>query len=1253
MPSRWRRWGRRAAWALTVVAVVAIAALVVVVRALDQPWLKRRIVAMAKQSTGLDVDWTTTHVALFSGLRVERLTVQTPPALRAVAPEFVRVDGLDVTWTARSLVAGTPRFGALRVERLALTLVRDAAGRTSLTTIEPHGDGKPPPPEVPLSRTPADSLDGPPPIGRIDVAAASVTVLAEAPGAPRERLRVDGLALHATLARAGRGFALAAALGTPEAPLGLTVERTRDGVAAGEAKAKLAARIEASPSAASARVDLEVLSQTLSPSTPVKEVAHVEASARFGDGRVRVTVQKTRVGDGAATADAELELPDGGAPRIVHAEGAIDLPRVLALVPSSLVPVEAERASLRYRIDGQHASVEGEVGRVRVLGGAGIVADGGKLTLTAKPEGGATVIHAVLPLAALTLPGVAAGRLHATVDAKIAADGAIGGEATVRFGDVRYGGGAGRGGGARGGKGTRVQARDGELDVRAEALRIDQSLPLASRGTISLSLRAAGVDAVNGATHAVADGVAVNAAAKLTGAPPYALSVDAPIVRLRLSSGGRALVDAPLHLGAQLADVRIDLPHPRRSGGVATADLTLGALHATLDATKWADAVDYKLRVDAPSLAVVAPFAGAAAGRAPWDKMSATLASAGRVDHLAAPSLREHTTLALAHGTWKGPSGAIATDRLELDATSNGNVAKHDLTLALRTHALTVDGALQGDVALDGKASFDVRAPAAHVVVATSGAAGPKLALDAALGFDRARRAVSWDADVSISRLASLAPLTHGGVSGFDFESLAVTLKGAGSFAGLVHDIDPKGQVHFAPDPLRTLAADGTFDLAVDNLDWSQGNREIGAPHARWHAVLASNGDRRLIHGTLTVDALELDFGDHEIVLRDVVDDIDGTVDGDLRAGVAALDHRLAIKKIDQDLLHPYRMGDVSLVIRANRDRDGVVHIAEISLGNRVGGTTMSLRGGLDAGRERRSLSLRGTLTQDLSRFWAVPGQLQGRGTASVQLRLDSGNLRTYHTLAAVRISGATVELPRAGVKIESMDGEIPLTADLVADADGMHLLGSTSINAYSELRFADQHPLLSRPSFFSIKRLTTPLISVAPLAGNLRVDNNIVALNQLELGVRGGRVTGQCIVDWRGGADAVVETRVRASDVKSSHGEPFDGNAALVVSTHDRSVDGRAEILRIGRRHLLDLLDLHDPHHADAAVNRVRRALGLGYPDHVRLTFNHGFADAKIAFGGLARLVSVDELRGIPMGPVIDKVMAPLARKPEEEEEP
>jgi uncharacterized protein involved in outer membrane biogenesis len=306
VPRRWRRWARRTAAATAILVALALVAVVVVLRSLDRPWLKRRIVALAHARTGLDVDYTAARVSIFSGLSIERLIVKTPPALRGEAPELVRADGLAVSWTLRSLVAGTPRFGALRVDSLALTLVRDAAGRTSLSTIEPHGDGKPAPVVAP-SRALEDALAGPPPIARIDIARATVTLLAEPANAPKERFVADGLALHAALSPEGHGFALAATLGSPAAPLTVDVTRTRDGAAAGEARARLAASVTASPSAASARLDIAVERQTLAPETRVHDVAHAEASARAlatsaeiqrdADDRSLIAASRSRVDD--------------------------------------------------------------------------------------------------------------------------------------------------------------------------------------------------------------------------------------------------------------------------------------------------------------------------------------------------------------------------------------------------------------------------------------------------------------------------------------------------------------------------------------------------------------------------------------------------------------------------------------------------------------------------------------------------------------------------------------------------------------------------------------------------------------------------------------------------------------------------------------------------------------------------------------------------------------------------------------------
>jgi len=215
--------------------------------------------------------------------------------------------------------------------------------------------------------------------------------------------------------------------------------------------------------------------------------------------------------------------------------------------------------------------------------------------------------------------------------------------------------------------------------------------------------------------------------------------------------------------------------------------------------------------------------------------------------------------------------------------------------------------------------------------------------------------------------------------------------------------------------------------------------------------------------------------------------------------------------------------------------------------------------------------------------------------------------------------------------------------------ANGAKLVHLAHDNSYSELRFADQHPMFSQHSYLTIAHIDTPWISIAPFAGNLAIQDNILSLSQLELGVRGGRVTGRAEVQLEG-LDTKAELNLRASNVHSSHGEPFDGNTALEVSLRQRSVDGRMEILRIGRRHLLDILDVVDPTRSDPSVNKVRRVLAIAYPDHVRAEFKRGFASAKFEFGGLGRLIKLDPIRGITMGPIIERALGPVLKDDKDE---
>jgi hypothetical protein len=418
------------------------------------------------------------------------------------------------------------------------------------------------------------------------------------------------------------------------------------------------------------------------------------------------------------------------------------------------------------------------------------------------------------------------------------------------------------------------------------------------------------------------------------------------------------------------------------------------------------------------------------------------------------------------------------------------------------------------------------------------------------------------------------------------------------------------GALMLDPRPLAALGAAGTLDLRMKGFGWSGGDQVIAVPGARLQGELEAAEGHSVLRGNLKVDSARFALGARELYLADLDDDWE-IKSADLAAGEVELEQRVRVGSARQSFAPGYPVGALSIVAKARRDREGTVRAPLVQVDNPAAGTSLTLSGRAEAGALRRAVSLRAELQQDLSRAWSERERFEGKGTLGVRLRVDSADLRTFRTRASARFTGAVLRLPKAGWAIESLDAEIPAEASVVAGAGGPALRFESGNSPFAQPSCTDQQPLQERRTFLSIARLTTPAGVVAPLAGNLEVSRGAVLLSQLELGVRKGLVTGQCELLFQGQEPTLV-ARVRASGVESSRGEPFDGNIAVSVSTRERRVEGRAEILRIGRRHLLDLLDIQDPYRADPSLNRIRTALALGYPEHVRLTFRQGFANLE-----------------------------------------
>ena len=458
----------------------------------------------------------------------------------------------------------------------------------------------------------------------------------------------------------------------------------------------------------------------------------------------------------------------------------------------------------------------------------------------------------------------------------------------------------------------------------------------------------------------------------------------------------------------------------------------------------------------------------------------------------------------------------------------------------------------------------------------------------------------------------------------------------------MLTDIAADGTPSLTPAPLRTASFEGTAVVDVRGIRWREDARSINLPALHWRVESHAEGPRRIVHSNLTVEKLNVGLNDRRLSFAGMSSDTTATFTGKWEADEIELKQRLKVRSFEQKPALPYPVQDLEWSFSARRKPNGVIHIPDLQLSNAGTSTELKAEGRLELGDDRRRLAVRGALAQDLSKL-AQPGQIESSGKVTADFQVASPNLVVFRTLSNVLFQNVNLRLPGSGIAIETLDGHVPLTENVELREGRVRLLDDIDVNPYSMLRFADQHPLLSRSGFISVGSITTPYISIAPLAGNLFINQNVVSMSQLEMGVRGGHITGQCVLNWEG-RHSSLEAHVRATGVKSSRGEPFDGNAAVVISGKDRSVNGRAEILRIGNRHLLDLLDLEDPHHTDPATNRVRYALSVGYPEHVRVSFNHGFGRLRITMGGLARFLSIDEIRGIPMGPIFDRAIHSLS---------
>ncbi|HEX8433530.1 hypothetical protein, partial [Archangium sp.] len=965
------------------VLVTAVAAL----HNLDRPWLKQRIVSRVEAATGLRLDYQTAQVALLSGLRLEGLVVHTPSPFQSIVPELLRIGTLEAQWSPRSLLSGTTFVERVAVRDAAFALVADEAGATSLTALMGPEAPEPPPVEAPLggSQQVAALLASAPPVGKVEVSGVSLSYVRVRNGEVIDRWDLRGLAATVEANPQDDGWKVSAKIGQPGTPLPLELSREGSAIPSALAQLELTLSAEAGASAARARVDLDVARQTFNPQFTVRALLHGTASAKF-DGEKRhiaIELDRTQLTD-SAEVQAQWVLPDAAdvPPVVTRALVDLDLGRLLQQVPADWRPFSIERGAVH--LDAQEVTLsamprlgaQGKLGLDIDVAALQLVQDdlrvalgGGRVSLVATPD---------------PQQGLAAQLAFALQGLE------VGGPTTLR-----------------------VPKAHGEL--KGQQLRPELSSPIKVAGDAALSGMVEALDVRAAGLRATADRLGLQLHAPLAGEPPFALKADVSVGALQVvTADGREVLKGPVHVKLNASEAFPRLDEPRLSRARARLELDVGTMHASMNATKGTDDVAYTLAVQTPDLVAARPFIPeSVAARLPWKHLAVNLASTGKLAALfsSSPRVEHRTELRLQRPGWDD----VSASNLAVVMRSRGDSWRHKGELDLQIEGLRVGENDAGPQHQTLTLDLDRRKPSLRLGLTSH--AGLKLALDAALAFDRKARALRFDVKGDVPPLGALSPLLAKArvPAELDPSQLALNVQLRGTLLGVLTDLAADGTPSLAPAPLRTASFEGKAVVDARGIRWREKAQSLNLPALHWQVESHVDGPLRRVHSNLTVEKLTVRMGERRLSFADVSSDTTATFTEKWEADEIELKQLLKVRSLEQRPALPYPVQDLEWSFSARRKPNGVIHIPDLRLSNAGTSTQLKAEGRLELGADRRRLAVRGELEQDLSRL-AQPGRLESSGKVTVDFRVASPNLVVFRTLSNVLFQNVNLRLPASGV---------------------------------------------------------------------------------------------------------------------------------------------------------------------------------------------------------------------------------------------
>lgn len=758
--------------------------------------------------------------------------------------------------------------------------------------------------------------------------------------------------------------------------------------------------------------------------------------------------------------------------------------------------------------------------------------------------------------------------------------------------------------------------------------------------------------------------------------PPFAkvaaigsMRADASVYAVHAGSFG-TLSDLGATLIARV--LKVDPKQPKRATGHVDVQATIGTARVGLKLDRDREPLKWRASAHIPALGkLIGGLRLPADVRklAQWDRLTIDASTKGTASNLAGkgPVRLEHHEQATVGGLI-ARFGGFRTSLPLATATIDGQGAglKHELRLVADVARPTVAGySGVGKHAFTGHLIADLQRPDVSFEAGMTADAGPKLQGAGSVRFageNKLKVALSGQA----ANLGSIAAALPAGLK----KAICVDLRRIEGTFALAGDVAVARSKVLDGSALRRwgqgVIPDVTLELsgAGKDLRCRLDNMYAALPSVQAKATLTTRARVIRLLATGTLPALRYEVGALSGELKQLTGEMKVESGALAKAsGTTRLRAKGRLLALTQSLVPQYKIGDATFSADITHKQGGDVRIDQLAMNNPLAGTALELSGGVQlptsaaadtVGAQgvltrvtgRRSLALIGTATQELAPLAAHDERVTASGKVSVPFRLESGDLTVLRATAKVNLIDVGVGIPALQVAANGISGNIPMREDIEIRDGTVRLLGGGSSNAYARWRFADQQAFIGGDHFVSVQSVTVRGNTFGPIAGNAEVDRNMLHLDQLEMSVLGGKVTGQCIVNIDG-RDTEVAFRGSITGVKAPGSDQrLDANTAMTLAPGRLSLVGRAEVLQLGRPHLLGMLELWDPYREDDRANKLRLALIAGYPESMRIRFEHGFADFSVNLGGLGNLVRIDDIRGIPLGPAMSRYVAPWVDK-------